>query len=543
MRNRDPRLAACALLFFFLLTPVSPKCRKASAEECMKADFVPGGYMAGNGFDIHELTVREKFWANVEHWKTADGGCVLCENPLLEGKPLQRLPVIITDWQAQASCEQKVQHSVQHSVIAVADALTKLRVKNDWRKELDVKISPSAKVQWALAGSRSKMTQDCLKKNSQDKYIFLLHHITCSYYKFRVSQVPFLSDHFELSVKTLPEYYGPSSKLKYRDLIRTYGTHFGTELDLGAHIRFLTAVPVCKAVMENVSVSELSLCLAIDVGIALGFKGVTNSPDFQMCEEKKKNSNFLLLLSKMGEERWGGRLSSNSTKEWLESAKSRPALLSYSLEPLHALVDQNGPQRANLQKAVSEYVREKALWKNCNQPCPAGSQPSTRDFCSCECPNNNFTNSMCCSQKRGLARMTVTIERAEGLWGDYFSRSDGYVRVSFQQREMRTFTVWNNNNPTWNVTFDFGVIHLHEEFNKLVLQVMDEDFGWNDDLLGLCELTLEPWRFESQSCRLNLGLLLFKYRLTCGPHLHGPSCNHYSFPSPNNDYYYNYDSY
>ncbi|XP_066487014.1 perforin-1-like [Tiliqua scincoides] len=435
----------------------------------------------------------ESYWADVDQWKATDGGCTLCENPLLEGKPLQRLPLIITDWKANISCQQKVQHSVQESVIAVAEALTELRVKNDWRNELDVKINLSAKIQF-LRKCRQPITA------SQT-------HSYVSTQKFRLIKDPLLSDHFEHSIKNLPENYYPSSKVDYFKLIRTYGTHFGIEFDMGAHFRYLTAIPVCKTVLEDVSISELSLCLAVDVGIAFGFDGVTNSPDFQMCEEKKKNTDFFLLLSKMSEERWGGRFPSNTPKEWLESAKSMPALLSYSLEPLHNLVEKNNPRRAGLQQALSEYMRERALWRNCKKSCPPGSRLSTGNFCSCECPNNNFTNSMCCSQKRGLAKLTVTIERAEGLWGDFFSRSDGYVTVWFQFREMRTCTVWNNNNPTWNVTFDFGVIQLHENFTSLDLEVWDEDFGWNDNTLGGCSITLRPWRYEPQTCFLYFGCL------------------------------------
>ncbi|XP_066487015.1 perforin-1-like [Tiliqua scincoides] len=668
MKIKDPTSAACVFLLFLLLPPVSPKCQKGTADECKKAEFVPGGDFAGKGFDINTLVSRRYVYEEI----TKDGECTLCENPLLEGKPLQKLPLIITDWKANILCQEKVQHSVHQSPISVAEALTELLVKNDWRNELDVKISPGDKVQWALAGSRSKITQECVEKSSEDKYIFLLHHFDCSYYKnwaysedkeheaslskveggasvenmdlwhdveehhvleqrhinsflaleeeqqslvvdesaasppgadggfwsleahfrgnygdcwfdahttgagdkllklnkylffmaavpdpkfhfrclcqisnpeedtsqFRVNKQ--VNTHFADHIKLLPENYDPSSKMEYFELIGSYGTHVETELDLGVHVRLVTPIPMCVAVLEGLSIAQLSLCLAVDVGISVGLDGVTNSSDFQLCKEKKKHTNFFLRLSSVAIS--GGWIPSTSPKEWLESAKSRPSLLSFSLEPLHTMVTKTDPRREGLRQAVSEYVRENTLWRNCTRSCPAGSQPSASDFCSCECPNNNFTTSTCCAPKRGLAKLTVTIERAEGLWGDRITRSDGYVSVSFKKRRKCTHTVWNNNNPSWNVTLDFGVVQLDKDFSKLEVEVWDQDFGWNDNLLGRCKLAAEPGAPESQICYLNHGQMYFKYCLVCGHNLVGSSCWDYfelwPYTDPYHDYYH-----
>ncbi|XP_066486504.1 perforin-1-like [Tiliqua scincoides] len=512
MKNKDPTSAACVFLLFLLLPPVSSKCQKGTADECKKAEFVPGGDFAGKGFDINTLVSRRYVYEEI----TKDGECTLCENPLLEGKPLQKLPLIITDWKANISCQEKVQHSVHQSPISVAEALTELLVKNDWRNELDVKISPRDKFQWALAGSRSEITHECVKKSSKDKYIFLLRNFICSYYKFRVNKQ--VNTHFADHIKLLPENYDPSSKVEYFELIRSYGTHVETELDLGVHVSLVTPIPVCVAVLEGLSITQASLCLAVDVGIYVGLDGVTKSSDFQLCKEKKKkHKNFFFRLSSVAIS--GGWIPSTSPKEWLESAKSRPSLLSFSLEPLHTVVNKTDPRREGLRQAVSEYVRENTLWRNCTRFCPAGSWLSTSEFCSCECPNNNFTNSMCCAPKRGLAKLTVTIERAEGLWGDRITRSDGYVSVSFKRRRMCTHTVWNNNNPTWNITLDFGVIQLDKDFNKLEVEVWDQDFGRYDNLLGRCKLAVEPGTHKSKICYLNHGQMYFRYRLFCGHNL------------------------
>lgn len=64
------------------------------------------------------------------------------------------------------------------------------------------------------------------------------------------------------------------------------------------------------------------------------------------------------------------------TSSWLESVKSQPAVLSYSLEPLHTLVNEADPRRESLRQALSQSVRERALWRNCSLPCPPGTHHS-----------------------------------------------------------------------------------------------------------------------------------------------------------------------
>lgn len=170
---------AGVLLSFLLLPPVSPNCWKGTVEECKKAELVPGGNFSGKGFDINTLTSPSPEYKEV----IKDRECTLCENPLLYGNPVQRLPLTTSDWKANISCEQKVYHSVHQSAISVAKALTELQVKNDWRKELDLKLNSTSKLQWTLEGSHSEIAHECTEKSSKDKYIFLLHRITCSFYK------------------------------------------------------------------------------------------------------------------------------------------------------------------------------------------------------------------------------------------------------------------------------------------------------------------------------------------------------------------------
>lgn len=184
MPKGGPASAACVFFLFLLLTPVSPQCRTATADECKKSrEFIPGHDLASRGFDITRLKHSQYNVFDFSEWKNQDGSCTLCENPLLQGKPLQRLPLAITDWKANVSCQQKVQYSVALSCISLANLMTELIVRSDWKKELDVDVDPSTYTQFAAEGSIAKWVSFCRQKIEEDKYIFLLHHVSCSYYK------------------------------------------------------------------------------------------------------------------------------------------------------------------------------------------------------------------------------------------------------------------------------------------------------------------------------------------------------------------------
>lgn len=337
----------------------------------------------------------------------------------------------------------------------------------------------------------------------------------------------------------LPERYDLNSKQRYQELISLFGTHFITELDLGAAFRFLTAIPLCRIQLENISASQISKCLEIQLGYIIGFDEVTKEPDFPMCRDTIKKLTGLWLYNEQEIYFHGGSINSrldfintrfwNEPREWLESVKSEPGLFSYSVEPIHILVDQNNPRRDSLRKAVSEYVSERTLWRNCTRPCSVGILQNSSDPCSCECPNDYFTNSMCCPKKLGLARLTVTIERATNLRGDYLTGTDGYVKVFFKDKIMCTPTIFNNNNPLWYARLDFGIIQLTEDFSHIIIEVWDEDLGprW-DDLLGACVVLLEPWNSNSHNCHIIHGESLhYTYFLDCGPRLGGPACRDY----------------
>ncbi|KAJ6651816.1 hypothetical protein lerEdw1_016459 [Lerista edwardsae] len=534
MHKASPILVVCIFLLCF--TSVSPQCRAGTAAECTSTvNYVPGFSWAQYGVDITKLDVDEfssDYVMNLRKWQTQSGGCTVCENPLK--KELQKLPLAISDWKANISCQQKVHRSGPLSAISLAAELTKLYVKNDWKKGLNLDAKFSA-VQWILAGSDSDGAHFFKRKSSEDKHTFFLHQVSCSYYKFRVNNNS-VSTFFKNDVNALPPTYDHFSKLKYQDLIRDYGTHVMTELDLGASVIYLSALPVCKMQLEGVTVSEINDCLELEMSIMIGLKNVTQDPVFKKCEktlgntfllsdqvtriQERKAINVFLLLDHI-----------EMAKPWLERVKSDPGLISYFLEPLHTLVDITDPRRDSLKQAESEYVGERALWGNCNDSCPPGVPQSALVPCACECPSNNFTTSTCCSQKRGVAKLTVTIVGASGLWGDLVTRSDGYVKVFYNHRlVMRTPTVWNCNNPEWNVNFDVGTINIRQDSNTLELEVWDQDFGWDDDLLGKCSNWLKPWDQIDHLCYLDSGSLHYQYNLTCGPNLGGNACSDYVRP-------------
>lgn len=117
--------------------------------------------------------------------------------------------------------------------------------------------------------------------------------------------------------------------------------------------------------------------------------------------------------------------------------------------------------------------------------------------------------------------------KAQGLWGDHTTATDGYVKVFDKQNLLvgRTDVIMNNNSPYWSRTFDLGDVVLSEN-DKLRLEVWDEDSKWDDDLLGTCDVPTKQGLVEN-FCSLNHGVLYYKTEVTCAPSLSGPYCSKY----------------
>ncbi|XP_037754836.2 perforin-1-like [Chelonia mydas] len=535
-----PRFGAFIPILLFIFPGTSSHCQKATANECKKhTAFVPGHSLVGEGIDVTTMARKGAYLVDSSLWQHQDGTCTLCRNQF-QGWQQQKLPLAAVDWRVHVSCRRKPSSSVQQSAMGMLESAASV-VQNDWKVELDVPVKPKVNVQVALAGSHSKLASFVVDHARMDKYSFMSHEVSCGYYRFRVSEMPPLTSHFTRALKNLPEQYNSKSKLEYQQLINNYGTHYLSQLQLGGRARDVTAVRVCEASMSGLSDNEINDCLRMEAGVSIGNGSVKGG--HSKCEEKKKKGKVQGSFHETYRERHVEVEGGESTTDvlfgsnakvfsaWIESLKASPGLVSYSLHPIHILLEQGNPKREALRRAVSEYIRERALWRNCARSCPPGTQRSAHDPCSCLCPGDTMTNTMCCSRERGLGKLTVTVKTASGLWGDYFTATDAFVKVFFERREMRTGTIWNNNNPVWNVHLDFGTIHITST-SKIRVQVWDEDNKWDDDLLGSCDIPLEAGGPQQKDCYLNHGRIWFQYSLRCGPHLGGRSCFDYVSQPP-----------
>lgn len=113
--------------------------------------------------------------------------------------------------------------------------------------------------------------------------------------------------------------------------------------------------------------------------------------------------------------------------------------------------------QASLRSAIRDYIRTSAKPLRCPSGCQSGRQ--TRN-CACRCKGHRMVNADCCPAEYGVGRLNVTVVRATGLWGDYFSKTDGYVKVFYGQSSETTGVIWNNNFPVWNHLIHFQTVNL-----------------------------------------------------------------------------------
>lgn len=208
----------------------------------------------------------------------------------------------------------------------------------------------------------------------------------------------------------------------------------------------------------------------------------------------------------------------------MESLKTNPDIVTYSLAPIHNLVGITGPQRESLRKAISDYIMEKALRRNCS--CPSDSKRSPGRECDCICSDNASKNINCCPSKWGLAKVVVTVRYAFDLWGDYLTKTDAFVKISLGMVSVRTHTIWNNNNPNWGSRFDLDVLEL-SLMSSLKVEVWDEDNKHDDDLLGACQKPVSSG-LKDHICYFDHGTVTFRVSVQCLPHLTGSHCREYA---------------
>ncbi|XP_054428396.1 perforin-1 [Pteronotus mesoamericanus] len=541
MATRVPFLG---ILLLLLPTPAPAPCYTAAKAECRHVrKVVPGAWLAGEGVDVTSLRRSNFFPVDTQHFERPDGTCTLCRNPLQQNV-IQRLPLVLTDWRAHSSvCQRQVVKAQVSSIEDVArDASANIR--NDWRADLEVNPKPSTSARVAVAGSHSLEANFAAQKSQQDKYSFSTDSVECRFYSFHLVHSPRLSTDFKKALRALPAHFNASTQPDYLRLISKYGTHFIHSMELGGRISAITALRTCELALNGLTANAVGDCLSVEAEVSIGSLS-RSSAQFKACEDKKKESKMTTSFHQTYRERsfkvegghhasmpdllFGNQAGPEQFSAWVDSLRDHPGLVDYTLEPLHVLLNKQDPQREALRQAVSQYVTHKARWKDCSRPCPEGQQKSHHDPCQCMCHGSAVTRQGCCPRHRGLAQLVVMNFQATGLSGDIVTATDAYLKVFFGGQELRTGTVWNNNNPQWNTRLDFGDVILATG-GPLRVQVWDADYGWDDDLLGTCDRAPQSG-YQIVQCPLNHGWLKFSYHAKCLPHLAGTTCLDYA-PQP-----------
>lgn len=514
-------------------------CTDGTPKQCLDAEFAPGTNLAGEGFDIIKMERKGAFVIDMNQWKRKDKACTLCSNPYLENKK-QKLPLSVVDWRPNQSCSARVASKLHRSSESLVSSSTST-VENNWDVNLDVNVGQKGS-SLMLAGTHSKLADYSMEKTKNDKFSFTSHSMSCEYYSYRVSVTPKLHKEFRKAVKQLPKTYNPENKQRFYKLIDNFGTHYITKVKLGGSVQSVTSIRQCQASLQGLSVEEVEMCLEVEASASVKATIKTQSKHCKKdIDQMKSKSSFSSLFNDRFTEIKGGHTTEpdllfsadkdpSAYKEWLNTLPLNPDIVSYSLDSLHELLPTNNPARKNLRSAISHYILEKSLWKNCSERCQAGIKSDSRDHCVCQCHNDPAVNQDCCPTRKGMARVIITVQRASGLWGDHTTATDGYVKVSFNGMMVRRSPViQNNNNPHWAMVVDLGPQDLSAG-SKVRFEVWDEDNNWDDDLLGQCEQEVSAG-VKEDLCNLQHGNLFYKWEVKCAPSLSGDSCMDYK-PSP-----------
>ncbi|XP_050959288.1 perforin-1-like [Labeo rohita] len=520
-------LAFWAMLFM----TISGQDDKGRSKECEDAPFVPGHNLAGEGFDVVTMERKGSYLINMEKWDLGNGTCKLARNAYLNGRK-EKLPVAVVDWRTLPKCSMKVSSQIFESSEAVVNESSSA-LSAGWKDGLDVMVAGAA-----VGSTHSREAKFAMRKSKEDKYSFTKHEITCHFYRYRVAAKPPLHAEFLEAIKSLPASYDPDA---YRNLITTYGTHYTTSVTLGGQMKAITAIKTCLAAVSGLTGTAVKDCL--DVEASGSYKEATLTAEAHFCEELKKkmrkNEKFSSMFNERQTEIIGGNINGedllfsrsshpSSLKNWLESLKSIPEVVHYSLKPLHFLLSTKHPARKGLKKAVEEYIIQNALMKVCSEACEIGRK-SARDRCACVCESSQIIMSNCCPTEIGLATLKVYNLKAQDLYGDVHTETDGTVSVAYETQIKRTETINDNDNPQWPETFEFGPIKITMA-NKLTFEVYDADSYWNSDLLGSCSFDLRSGVVHD-ACVFAHGTFFFTYEVKCAPSLEGQQCNKYK-PSP-----------
>lgn len=512
----DERFLLLALVFPVLMEVLRVHgCQTGSGSECEKAPFVPGHNLAGEGFDVVRMRRTGAYVINVKAHLGDNNTCTLCPNRFHKGQ-IQRLPASVLDWRPFSRCSKQLSSALHHSVDSLLRSSNSL-VSNNWGLGLSLDNIGKA----LLGGSRSDLAKFARSQHSVDRATFAIHEISCTYYSYRLADHPKLSSEFMKHLKRLPQSLNTSQdRALYRRLIDTYGTHYIHQVHLGGKVRRITAFRTCLATLKGFSESEIKNCLNIELRMALGFLP-GNASFSNKCDSLLKGNMSMgfyqgFMTHKIevfgGEKYFPDILYQQDPSEayhsWMNSLHDNPDVVSYAIFPLHHLVE-DLQISANLKNSVTEYIKENQLRED-----QLGLKKCT--------PTPNLDHN-CCPLRAGRGTLSLEIHRAASLKADTFTKTDAYVKIFYNGMYEETDTVMDDNNPVWNVTYEFGSVELGRD---LRLEVWDRDVLYND-MAGRCIVFPERGT-HSLSCQLSKGVLYFTYSIKCDAHLTGFRCGRYS---------------
>ncbi|KAK7139433.1 hypothetical protein R3I93_016540 [Phoxinus phoxinus] len=527
-----------APLLLLLFLPFALCCETVPNEECKKLNFVPGHNLVGEGFDIVRMKTTGAFVVDVVTYMDGGGrgNCTVCENSLLNER--QKVPASVMDWRVKVQCRHTLSSKVYESASSVLEETTK-SLSVGWKVGLSVPMVAGVSV----AGTLSMSARFAKTHSAQDKYSFTGHTFSCLYYSFRLHASPPMTREFAGSISSLPAKYDSKSEDAYNHFISIYGTHFLRRVDLGGRVKSTTAVKTCQISMSGLSVHDVGICLSKE-GSAI-IEGVNVSAQAKFCADRQKKlenkSSFSGTFSDRVTEILGGNGEqqdilfnpsvNNGYGVWLKSLKKIPGVVSYTLSSLHMLVKNDLVRKKSLQDAISKYITKSAISTACSKTsCKVGHRDNN---CACKCSGHSRVDSNCCPSQPGVATLKVTVKSAAGLWGDRFSKTDGYVKVFYEKAKATTPVIQNNNFPQWNFLFDVGTVDLNKK-EHLKFEVWDRDNGFDDDLLGKGSFIPEQGNDVQKKIALKHGSLLISYTAKCGPSLQGSYCEKYA-PTPGGD--------
>ncbi|XP_015462718.3 perforin-1-like [Astyanax mexicanus] len=498
--------------------------------ECKNAHFVPGYNLGGEGFDVVKMEQKASYVIDMEKWDRGNRSCLIYRNAYLKNVR-QKIPAAVTYWRKLPKCSMKVVSQIYDSSEALVKSSTS-SISNNWKYGLSLPHSSLG----SIGGTHSREATYAMKKSKEDKYSFTKHDVTCSFYSYKITSSPPLHREFLRAVRSLPRKYNSAS---YQAIIDKFGTHYTTGVDLGGRMKAVTAIRTCKAEMSGLTETAVKDCL--DVEASGTYKGVTLKAEAQHCQDLKRrmstNRKFSSMFNERQTEIIGGNIngedilfSPNShpyaRKAWVESLKTIPNVVRYSLQPLHSVLSYNHPARNGLKKAIEKYIIANALRKACSGSCYIGHRTSVRDRCACVCRRSQVITANCCPAEKNLATLRVYNLHANGLYGDVWTATDGSVEVSYGSTIARTQVINNNNNPWWRESFQFGPVKLSKG-RKLTFKIYDADYYWNSDFLGQCSIDLKSG-VVTNACYLKHGTFFYTYSLKCAPSLQGKRCENYS---------------